>query len=217
MILALILSAGPWAPPADADEPQWLRRYNHALWQLWSQVYAGGGETLYCGVPFGPEKNEAINAEHLFPMSWAARELPCGRRDRCRRTSPEFNAIERDLHNVYPALARINRARGARRFGEVPGEARRFGACDFEVEDGRVEPRPEARGEAARAVFYMAWRYDLPVYPDHGRVLRRWHEQDPPDAAERRRNDRIATLQGVRNPFIDDPARAASISFTKPR
>ncbi len=36
-------------------------------------------------------------------------------------------------------------------------------------------------------------------------VLLQWHQQDPPDAWERRRNDVIASFQGNRNPFIDHP------------
>jgi endonuclease/exonuclease/phosphatase family metal-dependent hydrolase len=34
-------------------------------------------------------------------------------------------------------------------------------------------------------------------------LMREWDRRDPPDAAERARNDRIAELQGVRNRFID--------------
>jgi len=36
-------------------------------------------------------------------------------------------------------------------------------------------------------------------------TLRAWHMQDPPDAWERRKNDRIAFYQANRNPFIDHP------------
>lgn len=36
-------------------------------------------------------------------------------------------------------------------------------------------------------------------------TLRQWHQQDPPDAWERRKNDRVASYQGNRNPFIDHP------------
>ncbi len=72
-------------------------------------------------------------------------------------------------------------------------------------------------------VFYMAVRYeggdgfaDLELndtagngsVPYLGRlsVLKEWHEQDPPDAAEKRRNDVIfEDYQNNRNPFIDHP------------
>ena len=35
--------------------------------------------------------------------------------------------------------------------------------------------------------------------------LRYWHQMDPVDEAELRRNDLIYELQGNRNPFIDNP------------
>ena len=43
-------------------------------------------------------------------------------------------------------------------------------------------------------------------------VLLQWHAADPPNAAERRRNDLIYTnWQHNRNPFIDHPEYASSI------
>ncbi len=36
-------------------------------------------------------------------------------------------------------------------------------------------------------------------------TLRQWNQDDPPDAWERRKNDRVAFYQGNRNPFIDHP------------
>jgi deoxyribonuclease-1 len=148
-------------------------------------------------------------------MGWVTRELRCGDRNRCRATSPDFNRIESDLHNIYPALPEINSARGSLPYGEVPGEAREFGACDFERDDRprRVEPRPAVRGEIARAMFYMHRAYGLPIYSRQAEVLLRWHREDPPDAEERRRNDAIEGVQGRRNPFIDDPSLASTLRF----
>ncbi len=42
-------------------------------------------------------------------------------------------------------------------------------------------------------------------------TLLQWHEDDPPDAWELRRNQRTQERQGNRNPFIDYPGFAASI------
>lgn len=36
-------------------------------------------------------------------------------------------------------------------------------------------------------------------------MYKKWHQRDPPDAAEKARNDKIATLQGSRNRLIDNP------------
>ena len=38
-------------------------------------------------------------------------------------------------------------------------------------------------------------------------VYKQWHQMDPPDAEEKARNDKIASLQGNRNRFIDDPGQ----------
>lgn len=42
-------------------------------------------------------------------------------------------------------------------------------------------------------------------------VLLQWHQQDPPDARELRRNDVIFGFQGNRNPFIDHPEWVACL------
>jgi deoxyribonuclease-1 len=123
------------------------------------------------------------------------------------------------MHNMYPARPELNSARGSLAYAEIEGEERRHGACDFEKDDRarRVEPRPAARGEIARAMFYMQHTYGLPIYPRQGETLLRWHRADPPDEAERRRNDAIARLQGRRNPFVDTPAQADRLRFEVPR
>ncbi len=201
----LLLCGGAVAKPPDTA-------YFRNLPLFWSQLYGDGGHTLYCNRPFGPRKGRRINVEHVFPMGWVARALGCGSRSRCRATSPRFNRIEADMHNLYPALARINKARGSRAFGRVPGERRAFGTCDFEIDaqKGWVEPRPAVRGNIARAMLYMQSRYGLKLFPRQARLLRQWHREDPPDPEERRRNRIIERLQGERNPFIDHPERVAA-------
>lgn len=78
-----------------------------------------------------------------------------------------------------------------------------------------------------RMMMYMAVRYegtdtsfDLELVdaidtsgPNYGKLstLLAWHVQDPPDAREMQRNERIFERQGNRNPFIDKPEYAAHI------
>jgi deoxyribonuclease-1 len=52
-------------------------------------------------------------------------------------------------------------------------------------------------------MLYMSDRYGLEIYSRQRKLLQRWQELDPPDAMERRRNERIEAVQGNRNPLID--------------
>jgi len=128
-----------------------------------------------------------------------------------------------DLHAIRPAEVTVNTARGNRAFddgGELYID--RDGPTRCRSDADSWEPRNEVKGDIARAIFYMAVRYedadlDLELTEDtrgqqdkaplHGvaSTLMRWHVQDPPDDAERLRNDRVEELQGNRNPFIDHP------------
>jgi endonuclease I len=118
--------------------------------------------------------------------------------------------------------------------GSYPGNSNWSNALVYQVWTGK-------RGDVARAIFYMDIRYeggshsgtgtvepDLRVTDDPGQiqpagngasiaymgltsVLLAWHEADPPDAFERRRNDVVASFQGNRNPFIDHPQWVACL------
>ncbi len=189
--------------------------YFNILPLFWSKVYPQGGETIYCGRRFGSDKGRDINIEHLFPMGWTLKRFHCRDRRHCRRTSPEFNRIEADMHNLYPARKDINYARGSYAFAMIKGERRSFGKCDIEIDQRRrrVEPRPDSRGNIARAMFYMHSTYGLKLYKKQGELLKRWHREDPPDAEEKRRNNAIEKIQGTRNHFIDRPGKVYALRF----
>ena len=98
------------------------------------------------------------------------------------------------------------------------------------------------KGDMARAVMYMAIRYEggphpttnqnepdleltdtrslivgtssSPAYMGLLADLLQWHQADPPDAAELARNQVIFSFQGNRNPFIDHPEWATAALFT---
>ncbi|MGV6825761.1 MAG: endonuclease, partial [bacterium] len=134
--------------------------YLDTLPTFWRSLYPQGGSTLYCEYAFKPfDRN--VNVEHVFPMSWVTRELRCGNREQCRRSSDRFNQIESDMHNMYPSLKQVNRQRGAYAYDNIKGEQWSFKGCDIEISQRRVEPAPSARGEIARAMLYMSQQYDL--------------------------------------------------------
>lgn len=172
---------------------------------FWKTLYPNGGESLYCGERFA-RFDRRYNIEHVFPMSWVTHSLDCGKRKRCRQRSERFNLIESDMHNLYPARADLNRARGAMAYAEIPGERWLEAGCDLEIDvrRRRVEPRPAVRGNIARAMLYMADTYpELELYSRQRALMERWNRDDPVDQAERERNRRIMRLQGRGNRWIE--------------
>ncbi len=146
----------------------------------------------------------------------------------------DFPPAGTDLHHLRPCDATVNSAKGNRDFDNgglpytdgspYPGYS---GVTGCYSTANTWEPRTEDKGDVARMIFYMAVRYegtdtdfDLELLdsvpttgPFYGKLstLMLWHQQDPPDARERRRNERIYERQGNRNPFIDLPQFAHSV------
>ena len=170
---------------------------------FWPELYDDTGETLYCGIAFN--SRQGLTVEHVYPASWMAAARGCPNRNQC--PDPFFHHAEADLHNLWPAHPSINFSRGNQLYGELPGESeRRFTAfCpDFERNSGAsavVEPRDSVKGEIARSIFYMVFNYGFPMQ-GMGPMLFEWHESDPVNAEECRRNAEILALQGTSNPFI---------------
>ena len=124
--------------------------------------------------------------------------------------------------------------------GSYPGNGNWFKGPDGN--SGSFETWGHRRGDIARAVLYMAIRYEGGTHPGTGQsepdleltdnrslivitsaspaymgllsTLLTWHQADPPDAAEQERNEVIYSFQGNRNPFIDHPEWATSALFT---
>ncbi len=214
-LAVMLLAFRGAAATGESSGQRGIKDYEEARILFWHKLYSGGGHTLYCNESFGGGYNRGINIEHVFPMSWVTNALHCGRRKECEASSPRFNRIESDLHNLFPARSDVNYARGSMSFGMVSGERRWSGGCDFEVDERRrvAEPRPGARGEIARAMFYMRDTYGLVIYRRLGDRLKQWNREDPVSAFERQRNDAIEKIQGNRNKYIDHPELADTIEF----
>ena len=209
MVIAVIASLLGMKPDEltqqFANNAMAIDNYREARDIFWNDLYVSGGETLYCGEKFSSGYHSHINIEHVFPMSWVAWTLNCGERAQCRNNSDEFNRIEADLHNLYPAKVHINESRSSHPFGYVKGEKRRFGQCNFEIDFQKrvVEPREEVRGDIARAMFYMADRYQLEIRKKQYQTLKEWDKQDPVTETEKQRNRRIKSIQGNGNPYVE--------------
>lgn len=136
-----------------------------------------------------------------------------GGRECCEKQDADFRAMEADLQNLVPEIGELNQDRSNFRYGDVEGEERRFGSCDFEVDRRAevVEIDPSLRGDVARIYLYMYHAYPgrLELRPEDIDRFEKWHEEDPPNPWEIERNERIRRLQGAGNPLIaEDPAPA---------
>ena len=173
---------------------------------------SGGRIILDDSCPFEIRNNETrgerIEWEHILPAStmawWADRECwDEGGRSECSSEDPEYVAKYTDMHNLTPSIGEMNSDRSNFAFSSVNRPAK-HGVCDSRVnfDERTFEPRDEAKGFVARAYFYMAYTYDIPLPRGKQRTLMAWDEAHPPTAWERERNQRIAERIGRENPFI---------------
>ncbi|MHC5023541.1 MAG: endonuclease I family protein [Planctomycetota bacterium] len=177
------------------------------------------GTTVTLGLKDGhlwPRRADGVQVEHTWPSKaeWSVDA------DHFERNS----VPGADLHHLFTVRQGPNGSRGDKEFGEptqnvvelrvnANGTLNKTGGGtatgSFRGQDDAgvtvFEPRDEHKGDAARAVFYMSVRYWMAIPEEMEATLRRWHERDPPDAAERARNDRIEAIQANRNPFVDEP------------
>ena len=165
------------------------------------------------------------NQEHVWPRSHGT----------------DGNAAERDLHHLFPARSAVNSARGNLRFAEVPDARASAWYRDLDVEpapppdldawserDGRAawEPRESAKGDVARALFYVAAVYadlvDLAWFEPQRETLLTWHAADPPSAEDQARSERVAQFQtgcaavSCVNPFVANPSLAERAFASRP-
>ena len=184
---------------------------------FWNELYSNGGWSLYCGHRFDPAAaltdDRLFVIEQIYPASWMLNYMKCDSRRQCRLDKKsQFTQMEADMHNLYPIWQAIDVARRDNVFGMIEGEYWRYDNCDFEREHGVIEPRPLARGNIARSIFYMHTRYGVPIEKTMLADLKRWNRIDPPSKQELLRNRLIEEIQGNRNPYIDNPALAEKIS-----
>jgi deoxyribonuclease-1 len=177
---------------------------------FWQQLYADGGTTLYCGKAFSAPGGQ-LNASPVYSTKQIKSALRCVTDSQCQTANPQYPYMLSDLHNLYPDQSRIELARRNALFGDVgDGGRSTLAECDFKSAYQLVEPRDAAKGNVARAIFYMHTEYGLPIV-GQPQMFQQWNRLDPVDDEERARNSRIEALQGNRNRFIDDPNLADSL------
>ena len=185
---------------------------------FWNMLYNEGGWSLYCGYQFNKPNisldGRTLTIEHIYPTGRMFKTLNCNSRNQCYASNNKiFSEMEADLHNLYPIRLDLSNAFHDSEYGEIDGEDWRIDDCDFERKNGTIEPRPLARGNIARAMFYMHSRYKLPIKKETLEILKKWNHDDPPSRQEQIRNSKIELIQGNRNPYIDNPNLANKLEI----
>ena len=215
--------------------PSQVQTYTDARHFMFREVYNQRDtvETIYAGLMryLDPQANDPIqyflsgdqniqiDTEHSYPRSKGAdRNTDAGS----------------DLHHLFPSRKTINSSRGNLPFGEVvDSETQTWyeGANmqsnipsdridEFsELGPDRFEPREEAKGNIARAMFYFYSMYRSQATaadPQFFEVMKEdicdWHYSDPVDSLEWERSKMIGTFQGHEaNPFVLDCSLAARL------
>ncbi len=178
-----------------------------------------------CGVTVrqDPERAQRLEAEHVFPAAMFGNFRPCWRepegfpdcvkdngkaltgRQCCEKVDPVFEAAHNDLYNLFPAEGEINGDRKDYSWGMAPGAPSGvYGRCAMKIAPDirRAEPPAAVKGDIARAMLYMSETYGFNLADQDRQLFTAWARQDPPDAWEQTRNQRIAAIQGKDNRFI---------------
>ncbi|PKF69981.1 endonuclease I [Pseudomonas fluvialis] len=211
--LAIALSCLALSSPAAlASGQNQLDDAEQAIAQHFWSLYPQGGTTLYCATPFSGA-HSTFTAAAVFSERQIKQAMRCATSNQCTLVNPKYPYMLADLHNYYPALTRVEQARRGAAFGTLAEQVEpRFADldCAVKIKHKTIEPPDTAKGNVARAMFYMHEEYNLRL-PGNLEELKAWHRMDPPDSEEQARNERIAQIQGTRNRFIDNPALADTL------
>jgi len=210
------------------------RRLNDAgtdtiVWDMFTDIPSGTGEFEFdpCvnrddGSCPGTE-GDCYNREHTFPRSWWG------------GTTLVADTINYDMHHITPSDKAMNTLKSNYPLGIVQtttgtgSNGLKVGTnSTYPCGSGKFfEPIDEYKGDYARMYLYIATRYEpviagwasnsteaacalsgdsYTVYnPWLLNLLLTWHAQDPVSQKEIDRNNAIYSMQGNRNPYIDNP------------
>ena len=196
-----------------ARDSMYARIYNEA--NTVEGTYSGYQITVdpSQGDPSAIAAGKDINTEHTWPQSKGAGQEPA----------------RSNLHILVPTRDEVNSARSNLPYGDSPDADTDQWFFEDQVRTSppttdlplwsellsnqRFEPRHSVKGDVARAVFYFVTVYpnraDFSFFEAQRDTLLAWHEQDPVDATEMRRNLLQASYQdNALNPYVVDPSLA---------
>ena len=208
------------------------KRPDDKVWDMYSTCNFTFGTDQDNGTG-GSAECQKYNREHTFPQSWfgssvsSCQSSPVLATDLLMvyPTDKYVNAQRGNLPYGNVSTANQTYSNGGKRGSSsvsIPG----YSGMVF-------EPTNEYKGDLARTFLYVATRYQdqIAAWQNNTneanatldgssdkvfeqwqlQILYQWHLQDPVSQKERDRNNAVYTIQGNRNPFIDNPEWVANI------
>jgi hypothetical protein len=146
-----------------------------------------------------------FNREHVYAKSIATPSLTT--------STPDSGT---DAHNLKACDSQMNSSRSNKLFEDDSGDS-------HITSSGEWYPGDEWKGDVARIIMYMHLRYtsqcpanDIGTgtntnHADMPDLFLQWNIDDPVSAYETQRNPILESMQGNRNPFIDNPYIATKL------
>lgn len=213
------------------------KKFNGKVWDMYSDrpcdssLYEYTFVTNQCGTY--TQEGNCYNREHTIPDSW------WGGSTTDSMYTDLFNVIPTDGYVNGQRGNYTFGTVGSASYTSTNGSKR--GSCNYPGYNGVqgivFEPIDEYKGDFARIFFYMITRYESRIpqwatfanaadaldgskYPGFKpwqlNLLLEWHNNDPVDQKEINRNNAVYSIQGNRNPFVDNPQYVSLIWQSKP-
>lgn len=193
--------------------------------QHYVECQYSGEKRIYPGTFAFTSPSPAYNREHRVPFTWMNFQG-------ITRNDFELTDEGCDLHALELTNGDVNSSRSNYAFGDVTSNP--WSDSYLMYTKGRdanniivAEPRPDRKGDIARAAFYIMLAYNGKYSQNWGlnnllseastqdiQTLIDWHFADLPDDFEKTRHSYIYEKQGNRNPLIDFPELVNCIDFS---
>jgi deoxyribonuclease-1 len=218
----------------QSREGKYIRRFSEAKIFLGKNLDLFNFKTIYCGcrvqgkevdlsscgyrIQKDAKRARRLEWEHVVPaenfgksfFEWREGAPWCRRGDRpfrgrkCAETNAQFQRMEADLYNLFPAIGELNGLRSNFSMAQLTGSKYDFGNCKAKIEDRKFEPMDFAKGVVARTYMNFEKRY-----PGHGvvsdknrKLYEAWDKMYPVSALECQRWRKLENLVGYPHLFV---------------
>ena len=170
-------------------------------------------------------RSKKIEWEHVVPAEnfgqsfkeWREWDPACvdskGRKFKWRKcaekVNKEYRYIQADMYNLYPAVWALNALRSNYNIAEIQGEKREFWKCDFEIDNRKMEPPTNMKGDIARVYMYMDKTYPGKwiLSNKNKKLVEVWNKIDPISEEECKRYHAIKKYQKNINIILEEPCK----------